>query len=97
MTNAERLAREYGVPVEFADLGEWGGGAELRSEYDPAGPVIRINTRAVAAHGNAIVALAIGHELYHHREHLGEIPKLPSRAMREAAADAFARTLAGAP
>ena len=37
--------------------------------------------------------LAIGHELYHHREAIGEIPVLPTRAAREAAADAYAREL----
>ncbi len=77
------------MKIEFADLGDWGD-AELRSEYDPQGPVIRINSRIA---GNmtpeeraAFVKRAIAHELYHHREHCGEIPVIGDRAAREAAA-----------
>ena len=42
-----------------------------------------------------IVAIdrAVAHELYHHREAIGEIPRIQNRAAREAAADAFAAAL----
>lgn len=90
------LARAYGLRVEIADLGDWGRGT-LVAEYEPAGPAIRVNRRAVAAlapeQARALVAEAIAHELYHHRERLGEVPRLPTRAAREAAATAYARTL----
>jgi len=92
------LARESGIRVEFADLGTWGG-AQLRSEYDPRGPVIRINTRMLdgtaPAESARFVAAAIAHELYHHREAAGEIPRIADRSQRERAADAFARELLG--
>lgn len=74
------------------DLGDWGD-ATLVSEYDPAGPAIRINARALARLcGNdpqaraALIERAIAHELYHHREAIGEVACLPDRAAREAAA-----------
>ncbi len=98
MNNALKLAREYGVVVSFSDLGDWGID-ELRSEYDPRVPEIRINSR-VAEQMNAyelgeFVTFAVGHELYHHREHIEEIPRLGERKEREIAADDFARMLAG--
>jgi hypothetical protein len=82
-------ARDYGVAIELADLGSWGD-ATLVSEYDPGGPVIRINARAVPA-GSSCAARehidrAVAHELYHHREAIGEIARLPDRAARERAA-----------
>jgi hypothetical protein len=90
------LARSYGIGVRFADLGGWGF-VELRSEYDPTVPEIRINRRiAERLRGHALrefVATAIGHELYHHREQIGEIATIAGRAARESAADRFARTL----
>ena len=86
-------ARTYGVRVEVADLGDWGND-ELRSEYDPHGPTIRINARmvdALAAQArDRFTVLAIGHELYHHRERIGKIAREPDRQAREAAADAYA-------
>jgi hypothetical protein len=93
---ALRQARAYGLAVRFADLGEWGSD-ELRAEYDPAIPEIRLNIR-VAAELSArdlgeFVALAVGHELYHHRERIGEISVLPDRNARESAAADFAREL----
>jgi hypothetical protein len=96
MNAALALARSYGVAVGFADLGDWGS-AELRSEYDPKGPAIRINARVAArvpvgALGE-FVLLAIGHELYHHRERIGEIAVVGDRARRERAADRYAREL----
>ena len=39
------------------------------------------------------VALAVGHELYHHRERIGEVRVLAGRDERESAAGAFAREL----
>jgi uncharacterized membrane protein len=95
MTAAE-LAAAYGLPVEYADLGDWNGCA-LHSEYDPNGPVIRVNTRSLArlsaAQREEFVELAIGHELYHHRERVGEITRVSGLANRERAAHAFARAL----
>ena len=94
MNQALKLAREYDVRIELADLGEWGAD-ELRSEYDPAGPTIRLNVRVAeklpAGRIGEFVTLAVAHELYHHRERLGEIERLPDRAARESAADEFAR------
>jgi hypothetical protein len=96
MTQALAQARAYGVAVRFAELGDWGS-AELRSEYDPAIPEIRINLAAATALSarelGEFVALAVGHELYHHRERIGEIPWLRERRARESAAAAYAREL----
>jgi hypothetical protein len=93
-------ARSYGVRVRFADLGDWGT-ADLRSEYDPSVSEIRLNVRVAAGMSSRafreFIALAVGHELYHHRERLGEIPVLRDRAAREAAACEFARALAALP
>lgn len=87
------LAHAYGVRVEFADLGVWGAD-ELRSEYDPDGPVIRVNQRIVEdlplPDIDGFIAFAIGHELYHHREHRGEVTRLSDRAARETAANDYA-------
>jgi hypothetical protein len=96
MNRAFELARAYGVRVELADLGDWGS-SELHSEYDPAGPVIRINRRSVepleAEEIEPFLAFSIGHELYHHREYLGEVGRLRRCRERESAADDFARSL----
>jgi hypothetical protein len=89
---ARRAAESAGVAVELADLGDWGR-ARLIAEYDPSGPVIRIDARlrAAAADPLAHEELAIAHELYHHLERTGAVPRLRSRRAREAAADAYAR------
>ena len=96
MKNALEMTRAYGVKVEHVDLGDWGR-AELRSEYDPLGPVIRINTRCTARlDGNEredFVAHCLFHELYHHREAIGEVRRQHSRRAREDAADAYARAM----
>jgi hypothetical protein len=95
-----KVAAAYGVAIELADLGDWDR-TLLVAEYDPAARTIRINERALAAYRlacgvpsscqvRAFIDYALAHELYHHREALGEIPRLPTRAQREAAADAFA-------
>jgi hypothetical protein len=90
LSKALESARAYNIAVRFVDLGDWGD-SELRSEYDPTVPEIRINRRIAesmaAAERERFVALAIGHELYHHREHLREFPTLATRAERERAAD----------
>jgi hypothetical protein len=78
-----RICSEYGVVVRFDDLGTWGNAAELRSEYDPAVPEIVVNRLAAPQ----LAAHAIAHELYHHREAIGEIERLPHRKDRERAAD----------
>ncbi len=46
MPDARALAAAYGVRVELADLGDWGP-VELVAEYDPDGPTIRVNERAL--------------------------------------------------
>ncbi len=96
MNAALRLARAYGVAVSFADLGDWGT-AELRSEYDPRGPSIRINQRVAGRlSGTALrefVALAVAHELYHHREYIGEILTVADPARREDEAGRYAAHL----
>ncbi len=90
------LAKRFGVEIEYADLGNWGVD-ELRSEYDPQGPVIRVNKRVIenlpVAEIGDFIAFAIAHELYHHREHRGDVPRLPDRAARETAANDFARKM----
>jgi hypothetical protein len=96
VNRALERAREYGVAVRFAELGDWGRD-ELRSEYDPAVPEIRLNVAIASALSirelGEFVALAVGHELYHHRERIGEVPTLSDRRARESAADDFARGL----
>lgn len=96
MPDVRSLAAAYGVRVEIAELGDWGG-ANLVAEYDPAGPVIRINERALPRGSSCDVReaidRAIAHELYHHREAIGEVARIAGRAERERAADAFARSL----
>jgi hypothetical protein len=90
------MARKYGVGVRFADLGDWGLD-ELRSEYDAGVPEIRLNVRIAEQltpqELGDFVTLAIGHELYHHRERLGEIVVIGDRVAREHAANDFARSL----
>lgn len=94
------LAQKYGVEIEYVDLGAWGVD-ELRSEYDPEGPVIRVNKRVIEnlppEEIGDFIAFSIAHELYHHREHKGEIPRLLDRGARETAANDFARRLVGRP
>lgn len=94
------LARRYDVDIEYADLGSWGVD-ELRSEYDPDGPVIRVNKRVIeqlpVEEIGDFIAFCVAHELYHHREHRGEIEQLSDRAARETAANDFARRLLDRP
>ena len=96
MPDVRGIAAAYGVRVEVDDLGAWGG-TTLVAEYDPDGPVIRINERALPRASSCEVRdaidRAIAHELYHHREAIGEIAPLADRAARERAADAFAARL----
>jgi hypothetical protein len=44
VTGIRALAAAYGVRIEMGDLGDWGR-VRLIAEYDPDGPVIRVNTR----------------------------------------------------
>jgi hypothetical protein len=96
VNRAIALARQYGLSIRFADLGDWGVD-ELRSEYDPGVAEIRLNVRIAEAlppqELGDFVTLAIGHELYHHRERVGEVPVIADRVAREHAANAFAREL----
>lgn len=85
----ERLRRtcaEYGVGLRFDDLGSWGRAAELRSEYDPTVPEIVVHLRTAPN----LVAHAVAHELYHHREAIGDVARLRTRRERERAADEHA-------
>ena len=94
------VALACGLRVEIADLGVWGG-AVLISEYDGQAGTVRVNARALAAFGATAGAgradieqlrnFAIAHELFHHYEARGLVPRLRGRARREAAADVFAR------
>lgn len=89
-------ARALGVAIELADLGDWGD-ARAVAEYDPRGPLVRVNVRelpagppeAVRAH----VDSAVAHELYHHAEATGRIGRLPTYRQREGAAGAAADRL----
>jgi len=96
VNRAIALARSYGVAIRFADLGDWGVD-ELRSEYDPSVPEIRLNVRIAEQLApqelGDFVSLAIGHELYHHRERVGEIVVIADRVAREHAANDYARKL----
>ncbi len=98
MSRALARARAYGVAIRFADLGDWGRD-ELRSEYDPVLAEIRLNIRVAASlpveRLGEFVALAVGHELYHHRERIGEVTVIVDRHARESAAADFARALVG--
>ena len=87
------LVAAFGIGIEIVDLGDWGP-ARLIAEYDPKGPAIRVNAREIR---RIDVDRAIAHELYHHREAIGEVPRLRGRDERERAADAFAAELLGAP
>jgi hypothetical protein len=95
MKEALELARAYGVAIEFADLGAWGP-SMLYAEYDPSGPTIRVNRHAIERlsprEARAFAGRALAHELYHHREWIGEIPRGRSHD-REPAAHAFANAL----
>jgi hypothetical protein len=83
-------ARAAGLAIELADLGDWGT-TTLVAEYDPAGPLVRINRRAVpAVEIRAHVDRAVAHELYHHGEAMGTIGRLGTRRGREGAATAVA-------
>jgi hypothetical protein len=85
----ERLRRRcaaYGVRVRFDDLGGWGAAAELRAEYDPDIPEIVVSRRLAPR----LAAHAIAHELYHHREAIGEVARARTRRERERSADAHA-------
>jgi hypothetical protein len=87
------IAAGYGVRVEVADLGDWAA-VTLVAEYDPDGPVIRVNERALPRTASRdAIDLAIAHELYHHREAVGEVARIVGRSARERAADAFADDL----
>ena len=63
------------VAIELADLGDWGT-TNLVAEYDPSGPTIRVNERALPTGSSCIVRehleRAVAHELYHHREAIGD-------------------------
>jgi hypothetical protein len=83
-------ARAAGLAIEFADLGAWGA-TTLVAEYDPAGPLVRINVRALpqGAAIRAFVDRAVAHELYHHAEATGTVTRLATRRAREGAATAM--------
>ena len=91
MPDPRVLARRLGVAVELADLGDWGS-ARLVSEYDPHGPLVRVNTRELPSGTpvdvRAHVDGAIAHELYHHLEATGTVERRrPARARETSAAE----------
>ncbi len=94
MSAMRALARRYGLKVRLSDLGDWTT-CELRSEYDARLHEIRLNRRVAARlrgeELRAFIEQAVAHELYHHREAIGEISTLPTRAQRETAANLYAR------
>ncbi len=103
MFDVRSIAAGYRLDIELSDLGDWNA-LTLISEYDPAGPIVRLNARAIeryrAARGaldsadvRRFIDFAIAHEIYHHREAVGEIPRLATRAQREEAANAYARSI----
>ncbi len=93
VADVRAIAAGYGVRVELCDLGDWAA-TTLVAEYDPDGPVIRVNERALPRTAACdAVDLAVAHELYHHREAIGEVVRIADRAARERAADAFADEL----
>jgi len=96
LSAARALARRYGVKIVFADLGDWAA-CELFAEYDARGREVRLNRRVAGTLRGAelrrFVNRAIAHELYHHREAIGEIRRLERRSERESAADAYAEIL----
>lgn len=90
MTDVRAAARTAGIAIELADLGDWGA-TTLVAEYDPAGPLVRVNVRALpASELRAHVDRAVAHELYHHAEAVGAVARLPTRRAREGAAAAMA-------
>ena len=93
MPDVRAIAAAYGVRVEVSDLGDWAS-VTLVAEYDPDGPVIRVNERALPP--EYAIDHAIAHELYHHREAIGEVARIANCAARERAADAFADALVSA-
>lgn len=96
MSTARALARRYGVKIAFAELGDWAA-CELFAEYDARGRTIRLNRRVAGTLRGAelrrFVDRAIAHELYHHREAIGEVPRFERRSDRETAADAYAEAV----
>jgi hypothetical protein len=98
MRDAIEDARAAGLRVELAELGQWSS-ATLISEYDRAGRTIRINADAVRrvrealgdAGADALVAAAVGHELYHHEVAEGRLAAAADRASDEREASRFAR------
>lgn len=87
MADVRAAARRAGLAIELGDLGDWGT-TTLVAEYDPAGPLVRINVRALpdAAQIRAHVDRAVAHELYHHAEATGAVARLGTRPAREGAA-----------
>ena len=92
MNAALRLARAYGVAVSFADLGDWGTANCDRNTIRAVrrfASTLRVARRLSGTALREFVALAIAHELYHHREHIGEIART-SRSARGANATPIA-------
>ncbi len=89
------LARAHGVNVVLTNLGMYSG-FELRSEFDPSGPAIRVNSSLIRAmhadEADLFVARAIAHEFYHYLEHRATVDRSP-RSTREQRAERFAQTL----
>ena len=95
-------AAAHGLRVEVAELGDWSP-VVLLSEYDRAARTIRVCASAVrrvrAALGDraagALIAAAVGHELYHHEVAEGRL-RGGDRAACERDAERYARRRYGA-
>lgn len=96
LPNYLALAQRYGIDVVFCDLGVYSN-CELRSEFDPTEPSIRVNARLTEAlsqdDAQRFIQHAIAHELYHYFEHRGVVHRAKARAQREQNAERFARRL----
>ena len=84
------------IVISFEDLGACRE-FELRSEFDPTGPAIRINTRILnkmeALEAQQFVTHAIAHELYHFLEYCGRVQRSTKRSVSERRAEEFARVV----
>jgi len=96
MSDLRAVAAAYGFAIELLDSGDWGR-ATLIAEYDRGGPTIRINAPPITARcaddTRRAIDLAIAHELYHHREAVGELTACRETERARARADAYAAAL----
>jgi len=86
-----RAAAALGLRVVVEEFGA--AARSIAAEYDPRARAIRVSARLLAAPGDAggVLAACVAHEIYHHLEFLGRVPRAGSAREREARADAYAR------